>query len=1000
MEFTHLQVRSTYSLLNSTISISDLIKFAKAKQLTTLSLVEEGTMHGAIKFYQACQKANIKPIIGISLKVKIHTLTDEWIFLAKNKSGYQSLLKLASLNALNEGVVDIETIITHTSQLIICTSGENTTIDINTIKDYLPKLPHFYIGLSRINAPTLERSQHLISLAQQLELPVVALNEVCYLEKEDAKTFHFLQAIKENELLSETLNLETGRSYLSAANMRELFHDCPEALASVAEIVSLCQVEIDLQQRLLPKYGGDVPANDYLEALCQRGLSKRYGQNKTSAHDERLSYELSIIKEMGFADYFLIVWDFIKYAKTNNILVGPGRGSAAGSLVAYVLGITNVDPIKYELLFERFLNPERITLPDIDIDFQDNRRHEVIKYVQAKYGANSVVQILTFGTFKSRSAWRDLARIHQVETKLINQVAKFIYSGSTLAAIYEQNTGLREFFEAYPRLEMIYKEAMRIEKMPRHTSIHAAGIIISDHDLTNYTAITKDHSDLYISQYEADDLEAIGLLKMDFLGLRNLTMLQEISNLVRHHLDPNFNLNTLNFDDPNVYDLMCRGATTGIFQLESEGMRQALKIVRPTNLEDVIACVALFRPGPMENIPLFAARKHGKEQVTYYHDSLRPILEKTYGIIVYQEQIMQIAHHISGYSLGEADVLRRAVSKKDKRVLEQEEQKFIRKAVEQGYQEKVARELYSLILKFANYGFNRSHAASYSMIAYQMAYLKVNFPCYFIAVALSNFIGSERHSAEYIKEAKQLGITILPPSVNKSQMRYEVEGNSIRFSLLPIKNIGHQLAKQLIEEREKGVYQSFYDFVTRTRSFMGERTYESLIDVGALDEFGYNRATLHANLAAILSFAKYDGGLFGTEFEMREVAAELPHSEIMKREKNLLGFYLTSHPVALISALVREKGWYLPSDVSNLSAKVITCVGFVEHVRQIRDKKGELMGFMTLSDENISLPITIFSRVYKSEYRSLLGQVIAVSGTLTMRNNEKNLTLNKIITLF
>ena len=689
----------------------------------------------------------------------------------------------------------------------------------------------------------------------------------------------------------------------------------------------------------------------------------------------------------------------MRYAKSHDIYVGPGRGSAAGSLVAYVLGITNVDPIKYELLFERFLNPERITMPDIDIDFQDNRRDEVIQYVQNKYGSHCVVQIATFGTFQSRSAWRDLARVHQVETTLINKVASFIYSGSTLKEIYEQTKGLRDFFSTYPKLEAIYKEAEKIEGLPRHTSIHAAGVIISDHDLTDYTAIMEGPTGIYVSQYEAEDLEMIGLLKMDFLGLKNLNMLQQITTLIKSSVAPEFDINKIPYDDLKTYEMISQGQTTGVFQLESEGMRQVLRAVRPNCLEDIIACNALFRPGPMEGIPLFAARKHHEQPIEYYHPSLQYILSKTYGIIVYQEQIMQIANVVSGYSLGEADVLRRAVSKKKKEILEREQKTFVEKAIERGYHQEIATQLYELILKFANYGFNRSHAVAYSMIAYQMAYLKRHYPSYFMTVALSNVIGSESNTAQYVKEAKQLDILVLPPSINSSGLMYQIENENIRFSLLPIKHIGMNLARQIVAERERGLYKSFYDFVSRTRSFLNQRAYEGLIDVGAMDEFGYNRTTLHHNLTAILDFSKYDGGLFEADFEIMMMKETLSSAEKMKREKELLGFYLNSHPIHLMRDQAKEKGWYFPSDLIHLNVSTITCVGFVEKFREIRDKKGKLMAFMDISDENGTVSVTIFSDVYKSEYKALLGKIVVINGRVSIRNSEKNINLSKIIAI-
>ena len=1009
MSFVHLQVRSAYSLLSSSIKIKELVDLALENQMSCLALVEEGTMHSAIKFYNACRRVNVKPLIGMSVNVQGDSFIDEWVILARNQCGYQRLLKIASFIAKQEGVVLYEQVLPFVQDLVVITSGEHGMLcsGIEEYKEerllqyyesYLKSIPHLYIGLMRVNQRTYELSKHLISFASNVNRPIVALNDVRYLKKEDAKTLTLLQAIKQNQSVEELPLVDYERYFKSECQMKELFADVPNALMQTEQIANDCEVEIPLHQSLLPKYQTPegVSSDSYLEALCFKGLEKRYGHLE---YANRLKYELSVIHKMRFSDYFLIVWDFVRYAKSHDIYVGPGRGSAAGSLVAYVLGITNVDPIKYELLFERFLNPERITMPDIDIDFQDNRRDEVIQYVQNKYGSHCVVQIATFGTFQSRSAWRDLARVHQVETTLINKVASFIYSGSTLKEIYEQTKGLRDFFSTYPKLEAIYKEAEKIEGLPRHTSIHAAGVIISDHDLTDYTAIMEGPTGIYVSQYEAEDLEMIGLLKMDFLGLKNLNMLQQITTLIKSSVAPEFDINKIPYDDLKTYEMISQGQTTGVFQLESEGMRQVLRAVRPNCLEDIIACNALFRPGPMEGIPLFAARKHHEQPIEYYHPSLQYILSKTYGIIVYQEQIMQIANVVSGYSLGEADVLRRAVSKKKKEILEREQKTFVEKAIERGYHQEIATQLYELILKFANYGFNRSHAVAYSMIAYQMAYLKRHYPSYFMTVALSNVIGSESNTAQYVKEAKQLDILVLPPSINSSGLMYQIENENIRFSLLPIKHIGMNLARQIVAERERGLYKSFYDFVSRTRSFLNQRAYEGLIDVGAMDEFGYNRTTLHHNLTAILDFSKYDGGLFETDFEIMMMKETLSSAEKMKREKELLGFYLNSHPIHLMRDQAKEKGWYFPSDLIHLNVSTITCVGFVEKFREIRDKKGKLMAFMDISDENGTVSVTIFSDVYKSEYKALLGKIVVINGRVSIRNSEKNINLSKIIAI-
>lgn len=969
----HLKVRSCYTMLSSTITIADYIQYAKDRNMTALSLIEDGALHSAIKFYKACQNAGIKPIIGLTVQ--------GFTLIARNHQGYQGLLKIASDPTL-------ERIQAYSDDLIVIGSQKYD-------------FPHFYLGIDRTGPQSLEASRQVVALAHHEHIPLVALHDVRTLYREDTDTLQILRAIKQNELLANMPHLEQDHSYMRPKEMEALYEDVTEALSNMDVIVADCHLEIPLGQLLLPKYptpdGND--SDTYLKALCYKGLEKRFGAHLGTAHLERLEFELGTIAQMGFSDYFLIVWDFIKYARLNQIAVGPGRGSAAGSLVAYCLGITNVDPIGYELFFERFLNPQRVSMPDIDIDFQDTRRDEVIQYVSEKYGSHSVVQILTFGTFQSRSAWRDLARIHDIETKLINEVAAFIYSGSNLKVIYEQNEALREFFKDYPKLESIYKEAIKIEGFPRHTSIHAAGIIISDRDLTDYTAMMEGPSGISISQYEAEDLEAIGLLKMDFLGLKNLTMLESIVALIRQYDDPTFSLTHIPFDHEPTYKMIAAGLTTGIFQLESEGMRNVLKAVRPTEFEDIVACNALFRPGPMENIPLFAARKNGREPLANYHPSLDAILKKTYGILVYQEQIMQLASTVAGYSLGEADVLRRAVSKKKEAVLKQEEEKFVASALKRGYEQKTATELYGLILKFANYGFNRSHAVAYSVIAYQMAYLKQQYPAYFMAVSLTNAIGSERSTAGYVKEARQLGLAILPPSVNKSGIPYLVEEGGIRFSLLPIKQIGLNIVRQLLEVREEGAFASFYDFVVRTKKFMNQRAYENLIDVGALSEFGYNQKTLRDNLTPILEFSKYGSGLFDMDFQMTEAPLDISPQEKMQHEKELLGFYLNSHPVALLKSQIREQGWYTPSEVEALPNGTVICVGFVEKVRQIRDKNGNLMAFMDISDEQASLTVTLFSSVYQSQYRAYTGRVITVEGALSSRKNEKSLNLKKIIAI-
>ena len=989
MSFINLNVKSCYSLLGSTIEIDSLVEYASERKLDVLSLVEDSSMHSAIKFFKACTKAEIKPVIGVSLEVESNGASLKWMLFARNQTGYRVLLKLTSDYSLS-GKVIAEDVLAHADHLVIC-------VDVNDITSAFDfQMPdQFYLGISSLGG--LPKAKSL----QGMNLPFVFLNEVRMLSEDDHQVFKVLQAIKENVKISE-VNVDEDIHFLSARQARFLGEQdafLATAMANTTKISEICNVKLDLGRDLLPKFEvatGDDPG-DYLEALCMRGAKRRYGDEISTIHYERLRYELDIIRNMGFADYFLIVWDFVKYAKTNDILVGPGRGSSAGSIVAYVLGITEVDPIKYDLLFERFLNPERISLPDIDIDFQDDRRDEVIDYVREKYGEFAVCQIATFGTFATRSSWRDTARVHGLETAGINAVTRYLSSGLSLEENLKENSALQGYLESHPTQKAIYMNAMRIERLPRHISTHAAGVIISPADLRNFTALVKGGAHVYLSQYEASDLETIGLLKMDFLGLRNLTMIKEISTLIRAEIDEHFDIGQIPLDDQLTYDLISSADTTGIFQLESGGMRVALRQVLPSNIEDIISVLALFRPGPMANIPLFAARKHGKDHIIYDHPTLKAILENTYGIIVYQEQIMQIASTVAGYSLGESDILRRAISKKEAHTLEDEGNKFIQRAVGRGYNQQVVEKIFDLILRFANYGFPRSHAASYAMISYQMAYLKANYPEYFMTSVLATQMGSAKGTAAAIKEARSLGIKVLPPSINESFQGYHVKNREIRLGFLSIKHIGIENANKLVLERSKGAFTTFFDFVTRTSQFLGEKVCIALIDVGACDEFGYSRATLHENISRILDFMKYDGGLFGTIFEMAMVDEdETDHANLMEKEHELLGFYMQTHPIHLFTDLIKTHKWLIPSEINPAHHKQITCIGYISRIREIRDKNTKLMAFLELTDEIGQIDVVIFAREYTPEYRNLLNKMVVIQGNVNLRNDRPSLSFNRL----
>ena len=989
MQFINLNVKSEYSMLASTIKIDNLVDYATTRNLDTLSIVEDGSMHSAVKFFTACSKASIRPVIGMSLIVTANKASSLWTLFARNQTGYRVLLKLASDYAIL-GEVPAQNILDHIGNLLVCIDASG----IGHIRDLLN--PNFYIGVSSVRM--LEQAKGL----KDLGLPFVYLPQVRTLDEDEGQVLQVLKAIKDNVNISK-IEIHDDAHFLSPRAARILAETdvfLQEAMSNTTKIADACDVTIDLGRNLLPKF--PVPTGDssvdYLEALCVKGLKRRYGSELSLVHSQRLNTELSVIGKMGFSDYFLIVWDFIKYAKANGIMVGPGRGSAAGSLVSYVLGITGVDPIKYELLFERFLNPERISLPDIDIDFQDDRRDEVISYVQQKYGEFAVCHIATFGTFGTRASWRDTARVHGLETPQINALSKFLSSRARLEENSAQNPLLQNYLETHPSQKMIFNKATKLEGIPRHLSTHAAGIIISPVDLRNFTALTKGSTPVYLSQYEAGDLEAIGLLKMDFLGLRNLTMIQEISRSIRAEIDPNFNIGQIPYDDPATFDLIAKANTTGIFQLESDGMKAALRQVLPSNIEDIISVLALFRPGPMANIPMFSARKHGQEEIIYDHPSLLPILKNTYGVIVYQEQIMQIASLVAGYSLGEADILRRAISKKEAALMQAEGVKFVRQAKERGYSQKVAQKIFDLILRFADYGFNRAHAASYAMISYQMAYLKANFPQYFMTSVLITQMGNPKETAKAIKEARGLGIEVIPPSINESGKGYVTSTGQVRLGFLSIKQVGVEAAKKLVAEREKGKFTDFYDFVIRTHEVLGGKVISSLIDIGACAEFGYSAQTLHQNVKRITEHAQY-GPIAGTEFVMEEAvdAIERSQLELMEIEQELLGFYLQTHPLQLFEQQISEQGWIIPSDVVATTSQRIACIGFVSRIKEIKDKNGKAMAFLELTDESEQIDLTIFAREYKLEYRNLINRVVVVSGVVNVRNDRLGINFSQLI---
>jgi DNA polymerase-3 subunit alpha len=811
-----------------------------------------------------------------------------------------------------------------------------------------------------------------------------------------------LLAIKNGDKLQDEHRerLNSDQFYLkTATEMVDCFEEVPEALENTIHIADRCNVSIDLNKTYLPTYPTEkgIAAEDYLEMLCQKGLTERFSA-PAKDYSDRLAYELGVIKRMKFSNYFLIVWDFMRYARGNGILTGPGRGSAAGSLVAYVLYITDVDPLEHNLLFERFLNPERISMPDIDIDFPDQRRDEVIEYVAKKYGELHVAQIVTFGTMAAKAAIRDVGRAFGLNGKELDHLSKLIPSrlGINLTDAYKESEPLRSFLSKDSINQRIYDTALKLEGLPRHTSTHAAGVVISEKPLIELIPIQQGHGNVYLTQYSMEHLEELGLLKMDFLGLRNLTLLDAILSAINRNTGRKVDIRKLPLNDRETFELLAKGETTGIFQLESEGMRKVLIRLKPTGFEDIVAVNALYRPGPMENIPLFIDRKHGLQPVEYPHPDLQPILENTYGVIVYQEQIMQIASKMAGFSLGEADLLRRAVSKKQKDTLDRERNHFVQGALKKGYEQSLANDIYDLIVRFANYGFNRSHAVAYSLIAYQLAYLKTHFPLYFMAGLLTSAIGNEAKLSQYIMETRQRDIKVLPPSINYSDYSFQAAQEGIRYSLAAIKGVGAVALKEIFKARKRKKYEDLFDFCIRVSSkAINRKTLEYLVHSGSFDEFGEDRAGLLASLDVALEHAQLFNpddssqyGLFEDEIMLKPKYVQVDpirQEDKLSLEKEALGFYLSDHPISIFEKDLKQKGAQILFDLK-IDQKRAQAGVYISAMKKIRTKKGDSMAFLVVSDASSEMEAVVFPAVYK-KYPTLLvqGQFVLLEGKIEER---------------
>lgn len=919
MNYIPLHVKTSYSLLTSLNDIKKMILFCKENNIDKIAITDTN-MYGVMEFYKECINNGIKPIIGLEVKI------DENIILlyAKNYSGYQNLTRLIYIMQNNQITLDI---LKSHSENLICVSNKEIFNDLKNI------YADIYLGYKN----ALEKDTTLTD-------KTVYINEILCMKKEDIPYLKYLYLIKENKKIKDEFKYEIDDNCYFDFN--EI--DYKNAL----EITEKCNVEFHQNKSLMPKYDVD-NSKEYLFELCKKGLYKRLDGKVTKTYYDRLLYELDVINEMGFNDYFLVVWDYVKYSKKNNILVGPGRGSAAGSLVSYTLGITDVDPIKYDLLFERFLNKERITMPDIDIDFESNHRGDVVNYVINKYGKKRVVPIITFTTLSGKQVLRDIGRIYDIDTTLLDKLTKFIDINMTLTEALD-NTDLRRYLEEVKELDNIYKISLKLEGLKRQISVHAAGIIISACNLDSYIPLQK-YEDYYLSGYSMEHLEGLGLIKMDFLGLKNLTMIDNILKRI------NMNFKDIPIDDKDALKLFYNATTCGIFQFESSGMKNFLKKLKPTTIDDIIAAIALFRPGPSDNIDSYIRRKNGLERINYIDDSLSKVLSKTYGIIIYQEQIIMIANIMAGYGYAEADVLRRAMSKKKKEVMLKEREKFVKRSIERGYKEGVAEKTYDFILKFANYGFNKAHSVAYSIIALKMAYLKVKYSKEFLSSLLTNVIGSDTKTKEYIDECKKMDVNILKPSINYSEYNYISEADGIRFSLATIRNVGSITCKEIVNERKNGLFVDFCDFVKRTYGkSVNKKTIESLIDADAFSEFGYNHKTLYNNMDAVINYASLANDLDESLIEkpVIEVFDEYTPDELTEKELNVFNLYLSNHPVTKY-----KKNYDNIVDASNIKDyfdKKINLVVLIDRIKVINTKNGKKMAFITVSDEYDTIDVIVF----------------------------------------
>ena len=973
--FTSLYVKTNYSLLSSLVSIDNLILYAVEHKLSALAICDDNMTSTKI-FYDKCIKNNIKPIIGLDLKYNNSNI----LMYAKSFTGYQSLIKLSTISSERDiTITDLET---YNNDVVVVLPYKDFALYNELTRLY----NNLYVGvLNKIE----EKESYKVTKN------VVFINKVLYLNKNHEKYLKYLFMIRDSKTIADDVTFKDNYNYMLLSDATSLVSN--EALNNTNVIADMCNLELSKRNDLLPVYDTNIDSDQYIVKLSVAGLNKRLGGNVSDVYKKRLIYELDVIKRMGFSNYFLVVYDFIKYAKKNNILVGPGRGSAAGSLVAYSLGITEIDPIKYDLLFERFLNPERVSMPDIDTDFPDIYRNNIIEYVRNKYGEKRVSGIITFGTMAAKLVLRDVGRVLNIPPKTIDTLCKKIptVTKDKLKDFYNRDENFRNIINSSDKLILLYEISTLIEGFPRHISTHAAGVVMSRIDLDRIIPLVR-NDDIYISGYTMEYLEELGLLKMDFLGIKNLTTIMNIIADIESSLGIKINFSDIPLDDPDALKLFETADTCGIFQFESEGMKNFLRKLKPNTIYDIFAAIALFRPGPAVNIDSYIRRKHGLEQVTYLDPCLEGILSSTYGIIIYQEQIMQIANVMAGFSYGEADILRRAMSKKKLELLKGEEIRFIEGSVTRGHKEEDAKRVFDLILNFANYGFNKSHSVSYAIVAYKMAYLKAKYPKFFFSNLLSSVIGSEAKTIEYINEARKLGINVVLPDINRSTNKYEVVDNGILFPLSNIKNVGIVTCKDIINSRGDGfsdIYDCFSKILSRN---VNKSTLEALIDVSCFDSFGYNKKTLYYNLDNLINYATLTKDL-DPNLVIKpdiEIMDEFSKGELLSNEKASLGFYLSSHPTTIYKS--RTSNVVNLADIRNYFGKRVELLVMIDKVRVVNTKNNDRMAFYLASDDTAQADLTLFPKAYE-KYKDIdKGEIVLVKGEVQRRFDKYQIIVNEI----